>query len=436
MSESAPSAASADAFLDGWDARLSAWAQDGAIHVPPAYDRSDAPRPLMLHLALAGACHARATLEAAGLAPDLVDSLTGGQRDWSAAPDLTAGLNTGVAALRRLSAMLTGIDAYRRHPWRRHPDSAHCLWREGNVRLMDHGEASGRPVLVVPSLVNRSHVLDLMPGHSLLEFLRREGLRPLLLDWGEPGPGEADHAIEDYITGPLMRAAEMAAADGPVPVVGYCMGGNLALGLTALQPNLVERLALVATPWDFAASRGAAGYLQAMMREAGEDRVDEMVAGLGAAAGGVPVDFLQAIFAMLDPGLAARKYAGFAAMDPNSEKARRFVAVEDWINDGVPLARQAGIDVLVDWCMRNTPLAGEWRVAGEAVAPESVRCPVLLAASTSDRIAPLASVAPLADRLPASRRLDIDAGHVGMMVGGRAPDLLWRPLVRWCQGDV
>ncbi len=436
MSSSAPVSVTAAAFLDDWDARLSAWAKDGETPVPRVYDRSDAPRPLMLHLAMAGACHARATLEAAGLAPDLVESLVGGGDIWSAAPDPARGLEVGVESLARLAAMLAGIDAYRRHPWKRPPDAAPCVWRRGSARLLDYGADGGRPALVVPSLVNRAHVLDIMPGHSMVELLGREGLRPLLLDWGEPGAAEADFGIEDYVLGVLVEAAQEAAADGPAPVIGYCMGGNLALALAALRPDLIERLALVATPWDFAASRGAAGCLRAVAREAGEERMEEMVDGLDAAAGGVPVDFLQAIFAMLDPNLAARKYAGFAAMEQDGEAARRFVAVEDWINDGVPLVRRAASDVLVDWCLRNVPMEGAWRVAGEAIRPESARCPALVAASTSDRIAPLESVAPLAERLPDGRRLDIDAGHVGMMVGSRAPELLWRPLAAWCGGDA
>ena len=45
--------------------------------------------------------------------------------------------------------------------------------------------------------------------------------------------------------------------------------------------------------------------------------------------------------------------------------------------------------------------------------------------STSDRIVPAASAAG------AGERLELAAGHVGMMIGGRAEEMLWRPLAGW-----
>ncbi len=53
--------------------------------------------------------------------------------------------------------------------------------------------AAPAPVaLVVPSLVNRAYMLDLMP-RQVVDALSwpAPGCRPLLLDWGEPGPLEA-----------------------------------------------------------------------------------------------------------------------------------------------------------------------------------------------------------------------------------------------------
>ena len=51
------------------------------------------------------------------------------------------------------------------------------LWRGGSARLLDYGGA-GRPVLFVPSLVNRAYILDLAPGRSLVRHLAARGRRP------------------------------------------------------------------------------------------------------------------------------------------------------------------------------------------------------------------------------------------------------------------
>src|SRR3546814_15335463 len=66
----------------------------------------------------------------------------------------------------RLAALADGIEAYRRHPYRRDLADPPVLWQEGSCRLLDYGAGAARaggsaPVLVVPSLINRAYVLDL-----------------------------------------------------------------------------------------------------------------------------------------------------------------------------------------------------------------------------------------------------------------------------------
>ena len=50
-------------------------------------------------------------------------------------------------------------------------------------------DARGPPILVVPSLINGPQVLDLSDEVSLLARLVK-GRRPVLVDWGQPGPEE------------------------------------------------------------------------------------------------------------------------------------------------------------------------------------------------------------------------------------------------------
>ena len=61
------------------------------------------------------------------------------------------------------------------------------------------------------------------------------------------------------------------------------------------------------------------------------------MSGSARRAAALPVELLQSLFFMLDPFLAQRKFVRFAALDPTGAEARSFVALEDWINDGVPL---------------------------------------------------------------------------------------------------
>ncbi|MFN3461807.1 MAG: alpha/beta hydrolase, partial [Oceanibaculum sp.] len=139
------------------------------------------PRPLPLHLAVA----AMTLLTSRGALP----LLRKGSLDWR--PELAAKAASlrqsaealderqleqalDAAAARRWSDFLTGVLAYRRHGYRRSLPDASIAWQEGATRLLAYapeGRRTGRPVLVVPSLINRAYILDLTEERSFLRDL-------------------------------------------------------------------------------------------------------------------------------------------------------------------------------------------------------------------------------------------------------------------------
>ncbi len=327
--------------------------------------------------------------------------------------------------LRQDAALIAGIAAYRRHPYRRSLPEPPTVWAEGGSRLLDYGPPDGRPVVFVPSLVNRAYVLDLAPGHSLLRWLAARGVRPLLLDWGWPGEAERRFTLTDYAAGRLERAltAARARADAPPVLAGYCMGGALAVAAAARRPDLVAGLALLATPWDFHAGQTERARQAAALLPLLEPAL--------AFGGTLPVDMIQVLFAMLDPFGVAAKYRGFAGVAPDSRRARLFVALEDWLNDGVPLAAPVARDSMRVWYGANAPAAGDWLVAGMPVDPTRLALPAFVAAPGQDRIVPPESSRPLAALIPGAVLHEPRAGHIGMVAGSSAERVLWEPLRAW-----
>lgn len=298
----------------------------------------------------------------------------------------------------------------------------------GGTRLLDYGgPAGGIPALFVPSLVNRAYVLDLAPGHSMLRWLEGQGVRPLLLDWGWPGEVERRFTLTDYVAGRLERAiaASVTLAGGPVVLVGYCMGGTLAVAAAQRQTALLRGMALLAAPWDFHADDKARAETLARALPLFEPAL--------AFNQTLPVDLLQVLFALLDPFGVADKYRGFAKLDPDGARARLFVALEDWLNDGVPLAAPVARECLSGWYGENAPARGIWRIAGMPVEPETVTLPSFVAAPARDRIVPPESARPLARLLPDAVLHEPAAGHIGMVAGGTAERVLWRPLRDWLE---
>lgn len=316
--------------------------------------------------------------------------------------------------------MVAGIAAYRRHPYWRNLDSPPAIWSECETRLLDYG-GTGPTILFVPSLVNRAYILDLAEDASFLRYLAARETHPLLLDWGWPGEVERSFTLTDYIAGRLERA--LGAIDGPVILVGYCMGGLLALAAALRVSRQVRALALLATPWDFhAGNPEGARSLSASL---------PLLEPMMQATGTLPIDALQMLFAILDPFGVAEKYRGFAALDPHSARARRFVALEDWLNDGVPLAAPVARETLGQWYGANAPARGTWRIAGLPVDPTRVTIPVLASIPARDRLVPPASAAVLAAAIPHATIITPDTGHIGMIAGRSAEDALWQPFLNW-----
>jgi polyhydroxyalkanoate synthase len=398
------------------------------------------PRPLLLHLtlamlrstaSLAGSTNSNAG--SPGLSAEMLGAIkaaleSGPADSATPATAFAAAMRPAfAAAMRPDAALIAGIAAYRRHPFVRAMPEPPVLWEEGETRLLDYG-GQGPAVLFVPSLVNRAYVLDLAPGRSLLRFLAAEGVRPLLLDWGWPGAVERRFTLTDYIAGRLERAMIAAAriADGPTVLAGYCMGGTLAVAAAARRPDLVSALALLASPWDF---HGA----DAERATAAAAALPLMEPAL-AFSETLPIDLLQTLFAMIDPSGVGDKYRAFSRLAPDSERARLFVALEDWLNDGVPLAAPVARECLSGWYGQNTPGRGEWRIAGQPIDPATLRLPTFVAAPGRDRLVPPESARPLARLIQGAVLHEPTAGHIGMVAGMGAERALWRPLLAWLRG--
>lgn len=329
--------------------------------------------------------------------------------------------------LQQDQALIAGIAAYRQADYARTLKDPPALWTEEDTRLLDYG-GTGPSVLFVPSLINRAYILDLMPEASMLRWLAGQGLHPFLLDWGWPGDVERRFSLTDYIAGRLERA--LAAVPGPVILAGYCMGGLLALAAALRdQPagRTISALALLATPWDFHSETPQTARMVA-------DMVPFMEGTL-QFSNTLPIDVLNTFFAMVDPGGVAKKYRNFAGQDKTTARARRFIAVEDWLADGVPLVAPVARETLSGWYGGNITANNQWRVAGLTIDPSRLKIPCFCAIPTQDKLVPASSAKALASRLSNVMVVEPQAGHIGMVAGTHAESLLWQPFSAWVHGQ-
>lgn len=313
---------------------------------------------------------------------------------------------------QRSRAALAGLRAYQQAERLPRPADMPIVAQVGRAALRDYGGA-GPPVIFVPSLINPPYVLDLSEENSLLRWLSRAGVRPLLVDWGAPGPEDADLGIAGHVETLLLPLIEVLGE--PAALIGYCLGGTMAIAAAARRS--LSGLALIAAPWHFSGFPQQARDDLAALWEQARPTAEPL--------GMLPMEVLQTSFWRLDPARTIGKFEEFGRLAMDSDAARGFVALEDWANDGPPLSLEAGRELLLDFFGTDLPGRGGWAVGGQPVDPMEIRCPVLNIISSTDRIVPAASAAAI------GMTLTLDMGHVGMIVGSRARARLWEPLAEW-----
>jgi polyhydroxyalkanoate synthase len=391
-------------------------------------DRRQFPRPLGLHLSHA-MFYSQNWPAVSNSCMNVWSGWKPNSSDLSAgfnipSPDASAFLHAASGAgLDEFQTWLNGVAAYQNAPLLPATPPVPVVWEEGITRVFNYTTTDTRSadtvVVILPSLINRSTILDVLPDLSMARALAQHHA-VWLVDWGAPGETEKTFTVDDYIMQRVLPVLALARAQHKkVVLLGYCMGGLLALGAAMHAP--LDGLVLLATPWDF--------YAYPMPVRVG---LAQMTAGfLPWLHSGQPltVDMLQMLFTLLQPMAVFDKFKKVGrSQDQGGGYDDLFVAIEDWVNDGVPLAPRVAETCLIDWFQNNTTYAGGWMVGGRAVCPQAITAPTLLLVPDADRIVPAAAALPLADFIPNADIRRVAPGHVGMVAGRTAARTVWPQL--------
>jgi polyhydroxyalkanoate synthase len=302
---------------------------------------------------------------------------------------------------------------------------------EGGAKLYHFAgktKPSGKPLLLIPSMINRWYVLDLRVGASLVEALvgaGPNGIDTWCLDWGTP---EAEDRYLDWEAvlarlGRAFRRVKRETGSDKLGVLGYCMGGTLTTIYAAQHADEIAALVTLAAPIDF--QRG--GQLRCMVEPKWFD------ADVIADAGNVAPHQMQAGFVALRPTLDLGKLVAMPDLATDARAREAYYALDEWASDNIPFPADAYRRYIREMYQANQLVDGGHRVGGREVRLSDITCPTLVITASRDNICPPAAATALLDHIGSKDKdvLQVPGGHVGAVVGSRAAKEMYPALVRW-----
>ena len=341
--------------------------------------------------------------------------------------NLIRGLFGPVDVLRRAQGNLLG--AFGLNP-------SECVYRiiaSGPYwRLRDYGnDATSRSALIVAAPIKRPYIWDLTPSTSAIRYCLEAHLHVYLLEWLPASPGTGNNGLVEYARAISNCIAQLSAdGRGAKPfLIGHSLGGTLAAIYCAFAPASVRGLVLLGAPLCFEPK-------QSTFRDA----IISLVPSALSEAEPFPGSLLSQVSALASPSTFIWSRLIDAAMSLTDHRAMEIHArIERWTLDEIALSGRL-VHQIVEWLFRENRLCrGALKIGDSRLDPSALSVPTLAIVNTADDIAPLASVKPFVDAMPANKARVIEypgevgvcLQHLGILVGREARTKVWPHIISW-----
>jgi polyhydroxyalkanoate synthase len=277
------------------------------------------------------------------------------------------------------------------------------------------------PILLVPSLINRHYVLDLLPGKSFAQWLVGRGWDVYCIDWGTPAPEDRYITFDDVCDGALGRAIRRtarAAGAKRTHLLGYCLGGTLTAIHASVHHEHIASMCTVAAPVRF----DGANLLEAWTQTPSFD-----VRAIVDATGNVPWQLMQGAFHLLRPTLNLSKAVHLMDRAWDDEFLDGFLALETWGSDNVSFPGECYVRYIEELYRGDALAKGTFTLGGAPARLENVKCPLLVVSFEHDNIVSKDAATALIERAGSKvkKHVHLPGGHVGAVVSRSASQRLW-----------
>ncbi|MEY1661979.1 alpha/beta fold hydrolase [Isoalcanivorax beigongshangi] len=302
--------------------------------------------------------------------------------------------------------------------------------RDGEARI---------PLLLIPALGIQTWTFDIMPSRSMVRYLLARGFDVYVLDWGRPSQSQRSLSLDVYVNQWLPAAVQAvrghSGAD-QVSLLGYCMGGLLAMMYLAAHPAApVAHLITIASPVNFHQSGAYGRFFALMSRPALKAHewfrlrlkpVDERLFE-------IPARLLSLGFKMTNPPGVLASYLDLVRNVTDRDYITEYMTMGQWFNNMLDYPGATVREVIEKMIISNHIAGGTIVIGGRLADLSQIRCPLLALAGASDK---LVTIRAARDILRVSGSHDkqfmvVPGGHAGVFAGSQAPDTTWRLAADW-----
>ena len=310
---------------------------------------------------------------------------------------------------------------------------ANVVYEENKLQLLQYESQSEEqnevPILIVYALINKPYILDLQPNRSVVKRLLEAGHDVYMIDWNEPSRLDQHLTLYDYINRYIENSVDVVrerSGQDAINILGYCMGATMSTVYSALNPEKVNALGLMAPPLYFERSGGVLESWGSEEHFDPQDIVDTY--------GNVPADLLDDGFALMDPvDNYVSKYITLYENLESDSFIQNFARMERWLDEGIDLAGQAYVEFLQKIYQGNDLYRNEFELNGETVDINNLEMPIIMIMGEYDHLVPPQASEPFLDVVPSDdvTTIKYPTGHIGLSVSSSSHRDVWPEVCDW-----
>jgi len=300
------------------------------------------------------------------------------------------------------------------------PTKREIVWKKNKSTLYYHPAKEKKyqiPVFLVYSLLNKSYILDVEEGSSVVGGLTERGYDVYFLDWGSPSYEDSeitlDNYILDYLENGVKRALRHSGAK-EISMIGYCLGGTIAAIFTSLTNLPIKNLVLATVPIDFSIGIVPDKWLNGLQKGTiNFDRLSEVY-------GVIPSEIMYGMFRGLSP-VSVSPWVNLISRAHDDEYVKKWRRMDKWTKDSASFSGAAFKQLFNDLYKDNKLLKGELTIGERKVDLKNIHCSFFVFSTSRDTLILEKQSLPVMDMVSSEDKTYevFDGGHVSLALSGK-----------------